>query len=68
MLTLSYTKTTEIIDCISSTPLPPVPALDKRSQSIQQGDNYYDDGHLYDKPVTTIYFTNTQFKEMLIHL
>lgn len=37
-----------------SSPLPPVPALDKRSQSIQQSDNYYEDGHLYDKPVSAM--------------
>ncbi|KAH9645263.1 hypothetical protein HF086_000426 [Spodoptera exigua] len=42
----------QLSESIVNTPLPPVPALDKRSQSIQQSDNYYDDGHLYDKPLS----------------
>ncbi|VVC93536.1 unnamed protein product [Leptidea sinapis] len=37
-----------------ATPLPPVPALDKRSHSIQQGDGYYEDGHLYNKPIYSL--------------
>ncbi|XP_037298897.1 dedicator of cytokinesis protein 3 isoform X2 [Manduca sexta] len=42
----------QLSESIVNTPLPPVPALDKRSQSIQQNDNYYEDGHLYDKPLS----------------
>ncbi|XP_026740010.1 dedicator of cytokinesis protein 3 isoform X2 [Trichoplusia ni] len=42
----------QLSESIVNTPLPPVPALDKRSQSIQQSDNYYEDGHLYDKPLS----------------
>ncbi|KAJ0179753.1 hypothetical protein K1T71_004344 [Dendrolimus kikuchii] len=39
-------------ESIVNTPLPPVPALEKRSQSIQQTENYYEAGHLYDKPIS----------------
>ncbi|XP_045534421.1 dedicator of cytokinesis protein 3 [Papilio machaon] len=44
----------QLSESIVNTPLPPVPALDKRSQSIQQSDNYYEDGHLYNKPIYTL--------------
>ncbi|CAG9784906.1 unnamed protein product [Diatraea saccharalis] len=41
----------QLSESIVNTPLPPVPSLDKRSQSIQQSESYYDDGHLYNKPI-----------------
>ncbi|CAH2075479.1 unnamed protein product, partial [Iphiclides podalirius] len=44
----------QLSESIVNTPLPPVPALDKRSQSIQQSDNYYEEGHLYNKPIYTL--------------
>nr|XP_021207510.2 dedicator of cytokinesis protein 3 isoform X1 [Bombyx mori] len=42
----------QLSESIVNTPLPPVPALDKRSQSIQQTENYYEEGHFYDKPLS----------------
>ncbi|KAI8429141.1 hypothetical protein MSG28_007688 [Choristoneura fumiferana] len=44
----------QMSESIVNTPLPPVPQLDKRSQSIQQTDNYYEDGHLYNKPIYSL--------------
>ncbi|CAH2107088.1 unnamed protein product [Euphydryas editha] len=44
----------QLSESIVNTPLPPVPALDKRSHSIQQNDNYYEDGHLYNKPIYSL--------------
>ncbi|KAM3961593.1 LOW QUALITY PROTEIN: dedicator of cytokinesis protein 3-like [Aphomia sociella] len=44
----------QLSESIVNTPLPPVPSLDKRSQSIQQSDNYYEDGHLYNKPIYSV--------------
>ncbi|XP_045446102.1 dedicator of cytokinesis protein 3 [Melitaea cinxia] len=44
----------QLSESIVNTPLPPVPALDKRSHSIQQSDNYYEDGHLYNKPIYSL--------------
>ncbi|XP_063821052.1 dedicator of cytokinesis protein 4 [Ostrinia nubilalis] len=44
----------QLSESIVNTPLPPVPNLDKRSQSIQQSDNYYEDGHLYNKPIYSL--------------
>ncbi|XP_060800928.1 dedicator of cytokinesis protein 4 [Amyelois transitella] len=43
----------QLSESIVNTPLPPVPALDKRSQSIQQNDNFYED-HLYNKPIYSL--------------
>ncbi|CAH2992326.1 unnamed protein product [Chilo suppressalis] len=44
----------QLSESIVNTPLPPVPSLDKRSQSIQQNESYYDDAHLYNKPIYTM--------------
>ncbi|XP_045514580.1 dedicator of cytokinesis protein 4 [Pieris brassicae] len=44
----------QLSESIVNTPLPPVPALDKRSHSIQQNDGYYDDAHFYNKPIYSI--------------
>ncbi|XP_032511085.2 dedicator of cytokinesis protein 3 [Danaus plexippus] len=44
----------QLSESIVNTPLPPVPALDKRSHSIQQNDGYYEEGHLYNKPIYSI--------------
>ncbi|XP_072940797.1 dedicator of cytokinesis protein 3 [Epargyreus clarus] len=44
----------QLSESIVNTPLPPVPMLDKRSHSIQQNDGYYEDGHLYNKPIYSI--------------
>ncbi|XP_047526510.1 dedicator of cytokinesis protein 3 [Vanessa atalanta] len=44
----------QLSESIVNTPLPPVPALDKRSHSIQQNDSYYEDGHLYNKPIYSL--------------
>ncbi|XP_041975951.1 dedicator of cytokinesis protein 4 isoform X2 [Aricia agestis] len=41
----------QLSESIVNTPLPPVPSLDKRSHSIQQNEGYYEDGHLYNKPI-----------------
>ncbi|XP_061710006.1 dedicator of cytokinesis protein 3 isoform X3 [Cydia pomonella] len=44
----------QMSESIVNTPLPPVPQMDKRSQSIQQNDNFYEDGHLYNKPIYSL--------------
>ncbi|CAG9138457.1 unnamed protein product [Plutella xylostella] len=44
----------QLSESIVNTPLPPVPGNEKRSQSIQQSDSYYDEGHLYNKPIYSI--------------
>ncbi|KAL4718909.1 hypothetical protein ACJJTC_014403, partial [Scirpophaga incertulas] len=44
----------QLSESIVNTPLPPVPALDKRSQSTQQNDSYYEDAHLYNKPIYSL--------------
>ncbi|XP_045764992.1 dedicator of cytokinesis protein 3 isoform X2 [Maniola jurtina] len=44
----------QLSESIVNTPLPPVPALDKRSLSVQQSDGYYEEGHLYNKPIYSL--------------
>ncbi|CAH0728920.1 unnamed protein product, partial [Brenthis ino] len=44
----------QLSESIVNTPLPPVPALDKRSHSVQQNDGYYEDGHLYNRPIYSL--------------
>ncbi|KAI5645238.1 dock-like domain-containing protein [Phthorimaea operculella] len=57
----------QLSESIVNTPLPPVPMMDKRSHSTQQNDSYYEDSHLYNKPIYSVEDTCDQQSSIMSH-